>query len=342
MKLSGRDAAAVFRKPDPAGTGLLIYGEDTMRVALRRAEVIAALIGPAGEGEMRLTRIAAADLRKDPAALIDAVKARGFFPGPRVVLVEDATDGLAETIGHGLTDWNAGDAQIIVTANALTAKSALRKLFEGHRSAHAIGLYDEPPSDTEVDDLLAAAGLRKISRDARAAIGGLARLLSPGDFRQTVEKLGLYMHGMPAELTPDDVAACAPASSEADTDDLVAIVADGRTGDIAPILRRLYAQGVSPVTLSIMVMRHFRALHTVACDPGGPGSGVGRLRPPVFGPRRDAVIRQAGNWGRDRLEKALVVVTDTDLQLRSTSKAPQNALVERALIRLAMMARSRS
>ena len=46
MKLSSREAAAVFRKPDPAGTGLLIYGEDTMRVALRRQEVIAALIGP--------------------------------------------------------------------------------------------------------------------------------------------------------------------------------------------------------------------------------------------------------------------------------------------------------
>ena len=341
MKLSGREAAAVFRKPDPAGTGLLIYGEDTMRVALRRAEVIAALIGPQGEGEMRLTRIAAADLRKDAAALNDAIKASGFFPGPRVVLVEEATDGLADTIGHGLTDWRAGDAQIIVTAGALATKSALRKLFEAHRSAHAIGLYDEPPSDTEIDDLLATAGLRKINRDARGAIGALARLLSPGDFRQTVEKLGLYMYGAIAELTPDDVAACAPQSSEADTDDLVAIVADGRTADIAPILRRLYAQGVSPVTLSIMTMRHFRALHTVTCDPGGPASGIGRLRPPVFGPRRDAVIRQAGAWGRDRLEKGLVVLIDTDLQLRSTSKAPQNALVERALIRLAMMARSK-
>ena len=341
MKLSGREAAAVFRKPDPAGTGLLIYGEDTMRVALRRAEVIAALIGPEGEGEMRLTRIAAADLRKDAAALNDAIKAAGFFPGPRVVLVEEATDGLADTIGHGLTDWRAGDAQIIVTAGALATKSALRKLFESHRTAHAIGLYDEPPSDTEIDDLLATAGLRKINRDARGAIGALARLLSPGDFRQTVEKLGLYMYGAIAELTPDDVAACAPQSSEADTDDLVAIVADGRTADIAPILRRLYAQGVSPVTLSIMTMRHFRALHTVTCDPGGPASGIGRLRPPVFGPRRDAVIRQAGAWGRDRLEKGLVVLIDTDLQLRSTSKAPQNALVERALIRLAMMARSK-
>jgi DNA polymerase-3 subunit delta len=104
-------------------------------------------------------------------------------------------------------------------------------------------------------------------------------------------------------------------------------------------LRNLYAQGVTPVTLCIGAMRHFRRLHVVASDPGGPAAGAGRLRPPVFGPRRDKIVRQAGQWGRDRLEKALTALTDVDLQLRSASTAPQNALMERTLIRLAMMAR---
>lgn len=341
MKLSGRDAAQIFRKPDPAGTGYLIYGEDVMRVALRRQDIIAALIGPGGEAEMRLTRIAAADLRKDSAALNDAVQTRGFFPGPRVVLVEDATDGLADTIGMALTDWRPGDAQIMVTAAALTAKSPLRKLFEAHRTAHAIGLYDEPPTEAEVDAQVIAAGLTQVSRDGREVISALARQLPPGDFRQMLDKLGIYMLGQTAGVTPADVAACAPLSSEADADDLVAIVADGRTAEIAPILRRLQAQGASPVSLSILALRHFRALHVVACDPAGANAGIGRLRPPVFGPRRDAVIRQAGLWGRDRLETALTVLLETDLQLRSASKAPPQALVERALIRLAMMARAK-
>lgn len=41
MKLSGRDAAAYFRNPNPDTAGLLIYGADAMRVALRRQDVIA-------------------------------------------------------------------------------------------------------------------------------------------------------------------------------------------------------------------------------------------------------------------------------------------------------------
>ena len=36
MKLSAREASGYFAKPDPDKTGLLIYGEDAMRVALKR------------------------------------------------------------------------------------------------------------------------------------------------------------------------------------------------------------------------------------------------------------------------------------------------------------------
>ena len=57
-----------------------------------------ALIGPDGPGEMRLTRMSGAELRKDGSLLLDAIKAVGFFPGPRVAFVEEATDGLADSI----------------------------------------------------------------------------------------------------------------------------------------------------------------------------------------------------------------------------------------------------
>ena len=42
MKLSPRDAEGYFKKPDPDKTGLLIYGADAMRVALKRQQILAA------------------------------------------------------------------------------------------------------------------------------------------------------------------------------------------------------------------------------------------------------------------------------------------------------------
>lgn len=342
MKLQARDASRYFARPDADKTGLLIFGADTMRVAMKRQQVIAALIGPQGEEEMRLARIAAADLRKDPAMLLDAIKAQGFFPGPRVAFVEDATDGMTDVIATALADWAPGDAQVIVTAGQLNAKSKLRQLFEKHPNAYAAGIYDDPPSREEIEAELTRAGLTNLDGHAMTDLAALARELDPGDFRQTMEKLALYKLGDDTAVTSEDIAACAPASTEADLDDALNIVAEGRAQEIGPVMARLDAQGMQPVTLCIGATRHFRTLYAAASDPGGAAQGIARMRPPIFGPRRDRMLRQAQAWGAPRLETALTILTDTDLSLRSAGQtAPQMALVERALIRLAMLGRQR-
>lgn len=340
MKLSARDSAKYFAKPDPDRTGLLIYGPDAMRTALKRQEVIAALIGPEGEEEMRLTRIPGAELRKDPARLNDAIKEVSFFPGPRVAFVEDATDVAASAILSALEDWAPGDAQIIVTAGQLKASSKIRKAFETHPNAYAVGIYNDPPSREEIEAELKRSGLNNIDHDAMTDLTNLSRELDPGDFRQTLEKLSLYKLNDDLPVTSQDVIDCAPVSTEAALDDILNIVAEGRPQEIGPVLRKLEAQGVNPVALIISATRHFRALYTAASDPGGAAAGIARMRPPIFGPRRDRMLRQASNWGPAKLEQALTGLTDTDLQLRSAGqRAPEMALVERLFLRLAMLAR---
>lgn len=339
MKLAGTAASRYFARPEPDRAGLLIYGADPMRVALKRQEVIAALVGPEGETEMRLTRLPAAEARKDPAAIQDAVKAQGFFPGPRAVFVEDAGDALASLLGDALKDWRPGDATLIVTAGMLTKASALKKLFEDHPNSYAAGIYDDPPSREEIEQMLAKAGLGAIDREAMADLAALGRELDPGDFRQTVEKIALYKRGDPSPLTVDEVALSAPVTIEADVDDILNAVAEGNQAAVGPLVRRLSGQGTLPVSLCIGALRHFRTLHAAAADPGGPGAGIARVRPPVFGPRRDRMLRQAQGWGMHRLEQAIAVLVETDLSLRSSSRAPALAVMERALLRLAALAR---
>ncbi len=269
MKLAGEAASGYFAKPDPARTGLLIYGADAMRVALKRQQVIAALVGPEGEAEMRLTRLSGSELRKDPAGLQDAIKAQGFFPGPRVAFVEEASDTLAPLIAAALGEWRAGDAVVVVTAGQLSAKSALRKLFEEHRNAYAAGIYDDPPSRAEIDAMLRAAGLDAIDPEAMTDLQALARELDPGDFRQTVEKIGLYKWGDATPLSPAEVVLSAPISTEAEVDDVLDLVAEARSDRIGPVIRRLEGQGVNPVTLCIGATRHFRILHARRAIPVG-------------------------------------------------------------------------
>jgi DNA polymerase III subunit delta len=335
MKLTGGEAGRYCAKPDPARAGLLIFGADAMRVALKRAEAIAALIGPDGAAEMRLTRIAGADLRKDAARLGDSLRETGFFAGPRVVFVEDATDGLTETIARALQDWRSGDANLVVTAGNLTGKSALKTAFEKAANAVCIGLYDDPPTREEIATELARAGLSQISPPAMEDLTTLARALDPGDFRQMLEKIALYKFGDASPLTPAEVADLAPMTIETEVDDLLSAVADRQVARIGPLLRRLEGQGIAPVTLCIGALRHFRALHMVTIDKSGISNGIMRAR--VFGPRRDAMTRQAGQWGAAKVEDVLRLLIDADLTLRSTSRAPAMAVLERAFMRIAMM-----
>ena len=332
MKLSTRDANAYFAKPDPGKTGLLIYGSDAMRVALKRQQVLAALLGVGAEEEMRLSRLNGNDLRKDPALLLDAVKAVGFFPGERAVFVQEANENSTPAILTALEDWAAGDAQIIVTAGALKPTSKLRKAFEGHSNTYAVGIYDNPPTRDEIETALRDAGLALPSGDVMAALNDLAQTLDPGDFRQTVEKLSLYKLSDSEPVSLEDIVACAPTSTEADVDDVLMVVAEAKPNEIGPMMQKLVAQGANPVTLCIGAMRHFRALHRAACDTSG--------RPTIFGPNRDRMLAQSRRWGAQKLEIALGLLTDTDLKLRSAGQhAPGMALVERTLIRLAMLGR---
>ena len=338
MKLSARDALGVFARPDPYKAGVLIYGANAMRVALKRQQLVKGLIGPKGEEEMRLTRLQGGELRRDSAALNDVIKVVGFFPGPRVVLVEDANENCAESILVGLEDWKTGDAQMIVIGGALKPTSKIRKAFEAHPNAWSIAIFDEPPTRAEVEAGLSKVGIGDISPEANLAIIELSKALDPGDFHQFLEKLSLFCMTQAGPVTIGNVEDCAPQSTEAALDDVIGLVADLKTNELAPVLHRVIAQGGTATGLCIAALRHFRTLHAAACDPGGTAQGVGKLRPPVYGPRRDRIQRQVTSWSRGHLEQVISLLLETDLKLRSAGQtAPQMARVERCFIRITMI-----
>lgn len=340
MKLSARDAARFCAQPDRAKAGLLIYGPDGVEVATRRKTAVKALLGEQDNADLRLTRIAGADARRDIALVADALKSQGFFSGPQVVLVEDATDGLAAGLGPVLADASDGDAFFIATAGQLPAKSKIRKLFEGASHLAAAACYGDAPGRDEILSGLKQAGAQPVSAAAMNDLEALARALDRGGFNDLLVRLSLMTLDCP-EITPEHVAEAAPGAADAAIDEALNAVAEGRANEIGAVMARLTAQGESPTGLVIAASRRFRQIHSVASARDGVDGAIARLRPPVFGPRRDALRRQCQNWPRHKAEIALRLLLETDQDLRGGSSAAGHALVERAFLKLALTAQRR-
>ena len=97
MKIAGKNAIKYILDPTPV-PGLLLHGAPKDKIRYQYNKIKLKLVGNNAESEMRLTEIPAAELRKNKSLALDAIKALGFFPGPRLVLIENCSDGLTTLI----------------------------------------------------------------------------------------------------------------------------------------------------------------------------------------------------------------------------------------------------
>jgi len=337
MKLTSRDLTSFFESPPNKMAGVLIYGSDSMRITEKKQKLIHSLLGPNADGEMRLDRVSRENLKKEPEQLIDLCKAKGFFPGPRALLIEEANETITDIVTKAIDVWKDGDAILILTAGPLKPASNLRKLFEQQKTTFSALIYDNPLTKSEIQAMISEAGIQNVKQDSFAQLVEIALQLEPGDFRQTIEKLALYKLSDETQLSNQDISNCIPISNETQIEEVLAVILSGNQAKISQIVNRLKSQGVLPVTLVIAATRYFKVLFSIASDPKGPIAGIAALRPPVYGPRKENLISQAKKWGPEKIKGAIRMTTATDLILRSSGQlAPQMALVERLFIRIAM------
>ena len=338
MKLTNRDVVSFFKSPPRGIAGVLIYGNDVMRVSDKRQQFISSLLGPNADEEMRLTRISRENLKKAPEQAIDLCKAQGFFPGERALLIEEANETVADTIITAIEEWQNGDATIVVTAGSLKPSSSLRKFFEQKKNIFSVPIFDNPMTKFEVEKIITESGLQNVTQEILNQLVTIASELPPGDFKQSVNKLALYKLNDETPVTYQDLINCTPASNEAAIDEVLNVILAGNEFKISQIIGRLRSQGVLPVTLVIAATRHFKAMFSIVSNPGGVSAGATALRPPIYGPRKETLINQAQKWGPVKIKTAIKILTTIDLKLRSADqKVPQMSLVERHLIKIAML-----
>lgn len=341
-KLAASRTRGYLKRPDPAHHAMLLYGPDATQIAARRDEAIRARLGGALDDPFRFARLEGDAVRRDPALLMDEVNGMSFGGGDRVVLLNGATDATTAAIKTAL-ETMAGGAVLVVTGGQLAASSKLRKLFEGADNAVALPFYPAEGAalEAEFSGILGELGAPPVGPDARAALGQVLAGFQFGEAERFAETLALYTLEEET-VTAEAVLACAPPAAEADFDTAIQAVAQGRPRALPSLIERLEAQGSSLPGLIRVLALYFQRLHRAQAmmemDGMDPAAAMGKLRPPIFWKLRDTFASQLRAWPHRAVEDALTQIGALEAEMRSGRSLPERALIERALMRIAMTA----
>lgn len=344
MKIAPREADRFIARPDPKAAAILVYGPDaglvTSRIRTMMKTVVEDLADP-----FRIAELADSDLRSDPARLADEAAAISMLGGRRVVRVRGAADGLTRNFESFLAN-PAGDALVLVEAGDLGPRSSLRLLFEGAENAAAIACYadDRGALESLIRTRLAAGGLVPEPAALQYLLDNLGS--DRGVTQNELEKLILYAGpgkpGEKRELTLDEARASVGDNAGSSLDEVIDAAMDGNMEGLDTALARARAADTNAIAILNALSRHLTQLHLAAAriETGSDIEGAIRsFRPPVHFSRKNSVQRQLRAWNRRKLDRALALVLEAEIQCKSAGQ-PDASICGQTLLRIAQGARS--
>ncbi len=335
MKIAPAETERFIREPGPQLTAVLVYGPDEGLVRERARKIASSVVEDLAD-PFRVTELAAAALRDDPARLSDEACALSLIGGRRVVRLTGAGDAAAAALEDVLSSASADDVLVVVEAGELAPRSKLRKLFEGAQGAAALACYgdDARTLAAVIRETLGEAGLGA-TPDAMAYLSdhlGSDRMLS----RSELEKLATYALGA-GEVTLEDAEAVVGDGAAMTLDAIIFTTAEGNLSGLARALQRAFDEGVNSVAVVRAAQRHFQRLHRAAgavAAGSAPDQAMKTLRPPVFFKRAASFRSQLQNWSVARLGGALEALTEAEIACKTTG-IPAEAACRRTLLAIA-------
>ena len=252
-----------------------------------------------------------------------------------------AGNDLADLLESFLEE-HAGDALVVLEAGDLNKSSALRKLFEGDKSAAAIPCYAD--SDRDLGDVvreeLRTQGFTLAPGAVEEAVSRLGS--DRGVTRRELEKLALYAHGQ-KQISADDIRAVMGDESQARSETAFDAAGSGDYARLDLELERLWIADIQPAQVIRGAMGHFQRL-ILAKEGMARGEQLDAVMrkffPPIHFSRADSFKAQARNWNAERLGDALDMLLEAEALSRTTA-VPAHAVTGRTLLNIAALAKAR-
>ncbi|MHA7872657.1 MAG: DNA polymerase III subunit delta, partial [Hyphococcus sp.] len=291
--LKGKAIKSFLAAPPSDISAVLVYGPDS-GLARERAAALARRVVEDFKDPFNYLELTDADLREEPARLVDELAALSFAGGERAIRVRTQGEGAAKAASALLDALDGGHLKpngvVIIEAGDLTPRSGLRKAFEKAKRGAALPCYADTPADTRTMAVDMARG--EDLRFDDDALDYVVSLLGEdhGVSRAELEKLLLYkgpkdIRSGPGTITLEDVSASLVDGLGDTLNDTANACADGAPARLEKALYKATSAGANPIGLLRALQRQFSRLK-MAQDMTDAGDSVAaamkKLRPPVF------------------------------------------------------------
>jgi DNA polymerase-3 subunit delta len=279
-------------------------------------------------------------LAQSPERLVEEAHTVPLFGGRRCVWVKAGSKNITAAVERLLAAPPLSDCRVVIEAGDLRRGAALRSLCERAANAAALPCYadDEKGLVRLVDEELRSAGM-SITADARATlvslIGG-----DRGASRSEIRKLALFAHGK-GRIDLDDVIAVVADATTPAVDAVIDAAFAGRPEELEANFAKAQSSRVAAGAIAGAAVRQAAALHRLrlAVDAGSSTrEAVETAVPPIHFSRKDRVEAALNQWSAKGLERIIVQLGGTVLDVRQRTKLAY-PIVQRALLSIALPAR---
>lgn len=312
--LKAHEVARYLARPDLSEGIFLAYGPDGGLVRETAQRLIRHLSGD-DPASANVTIFDGPELQADPSLLVLEARSVSLFGGKRIIRVRNATKALVMPLTELRDD--PGGAAIVLEADNLTPRDALRSLVEAAKLGRALPCY--PDTDETLMALMREtfnqAGIRTDSDvvpTLREILGNDREIT-----RRELEKLVLYA-ATSKTLTREDVLLLCADNGALAIDAILDSTGGGHAEKLELALNRALAANVNPQQILAMLNTHFSNLRKwrVEVDGGkAPRVVLDGLKPKPHFSRIGALEQQLRLWSDQSLamatERLLNAVSDS-------------------------------
>ncbi len=334
----GAPASAPFTTPTPETLGLVycLVGESRLEVD-RALAAIKAATHPDGGADLATDAFDAqspGDKAELAARIVSAANTMPFLARRRLVLVRgvELLDGAAAETLLGYLDSPSPSTCMVLLGDKADGRL---KLFARLKKDGLLFSFDPPRDDSSARALLEReAQARGVRFEPRALTAFLEVVpLDAGEITNAVEQLSLYVgaQGGGSVVNEDAVRAVLVARREHSIFELTDAIGQGSVERALRLLRSLPPEDAAPVKVCTMLGRTVRQLMAAKTLPprANKFDAAQTLGVPPF--VAEKLLGQAAGFTADGLDRALLLVAETDRLLKS-SRNDDDQLVDRMVL----------